>query len=123
VGTKAERQAASKSVAAWYEAQLADLIEYITAAADRYRAGEIDAYAVDQTIHHYHRAARAKPSTGRNGSHPDNATGLGVGLTLRPTTVDFETWQGGNRLPVSRTSNGTPNPSDCVRPDRVSGVP
>ena len=27
------------------------------AAIDRYRAGEIDAYAVDETIHHYHRAA------------------------------------------------------------------
>ena len=34
------------------------LIEYITAAIDRYRAGEIDAYTVDETIHHYHRAAR-----------------------------------------------------------------
>ena len=33
-------------------------IEYITAAIDRYRAGEIDAYTVDETIHHYHRAAR-----------------------------------------------------------------
>lgn len=58
VGTKAERRAASQSVAAYHEAQLADLIEYITAAVDRYRAGEIDAYAVDETIHHYHQAAR-----------------------------------------------------------------
>ena len=33
-------------------------IEYITAAIDRYRASEIDAYTVDETIHHYHRAAR-----------------------------------------------------------------
>jgi hypothetical protein len=28
------------------------------AALDRYRTGEIDAYAIDETIHHYHRAAR-----------------------------------------------------------------
>ena len=44
--------------AAYHEARLGELIEYITAAIDRYRAGEIDAYTVDETIHHYHRAAR-----------------------------------------------------------------
>jgi nucleoid-associated protein YejK len=27
-------------------------------AIDRYRTGEVDAYTVDETIHHYHRAAR-----------------------------------------------------------------
>ena len=58
VGTKAERRAASKSVSAYHEAQLAHLIEHIAAAVDRYRAGEIDAYAVDETLHHYHQAAR-----------------------------------------------------------------
>ena len=58
MGTKAERRAASKSVSAYHEAQLAHLIEYITVAVDRYRAGEIDAYAVDETIHHYHQTAR-----------------------------------------------------------------
>ena len=35
-----------------------ELIEYIAAAIDGYRAGEIDAYTVDEAIHHYHRAAR-----------------------------------------------------------------
>ena len=58
MGTKAERRAASERVAAYHEARLGELIEYITAAIDRYRAGEIDAYTVDETIHHYHRAAR-----------------------------------------------------------------
>jgi len=58
VGTKAERRAASERVAAYHEARLGELIEYVTAAIDRYRAGEIDAYIVDETIHHYHRAAR-----------------------------------------------------------------
>ena len=58
MGTKAERRAASKGVSAYHEAQLADLIEYITAAVDRYRAGEIDVYAVDETIHRYYQAAR-----------------------------------------------------------------
>jgi len=47
VGTKAERRAASERGAAYHEARLGELIEYITAAIDRYRAGEIDAYTVD----------------------------------------------------------------------------
>jgi hypothetical protein len=45
-------------VARYHEARLGELIEYIAMAIDCYRAGEIDAYAVDETIHHYHRAAR-----------------------------------------------------------------
>ena len=47
MGTKAERRAASERGAAYHEARLGELIEYITAAIDRYRAGEIDAYTVD----------------------------------------------------------------------------
>ncbi len=47
MGTKAERRAASERVAAYHEARLGELIEYITAAIDGYRAGEIDAYTVD----------------------------------------------------------------------------
>jgi hypothetical protein len=57
VGTKAERRAASERVSAYHEAQLAELLCRVGAAIDRYRAGEIDAYAVDETVHHYHRAA------------------------------------------------------------------
>jgi hypothetical protein len=58
VGTKAERRAANKRVAVYHESRLGELIEYVTAAIDRYPAGEIDAYTVDETIHHCHRAAR-----------------------------------------------------------------
>jgi hypothetical protein len=58
VGTRAERRAASKRVSTYHEAQLADLIEHIAAAVDRYRASDIDAYVLDETIHHYYRAAR-----------------------------------------------------------------
>jgi hypothetical protein len=57
VGTKAERRAAHEQVSAYHQAQLAGLLSHIGAAIDRYRGGEIDAYAVDETIHHYHRAA------------------------------------------------------------------
>ena len=58
VGTKAERQAARKAVSDYHEAQLGELIEHVAMAIDRYRTGEVDAYTVDETIHHYHRAAR-----------------------------------------------------------------
>src|SRR5215472_16691312 len=42
-----------------HHAQLAELLSHIGAAVDRYRTGETGAYAVDETIHHYHRAAAA----------------------------------------------------------------
>ena len=57
MGTKAERRAARERVSAYHQAQLGELLINVTAAIDRYRAGEIDAYTVDETIHHYHRAA------------------------------------------------------------------
>ena len=58
VGSKTERQAARALVAVYHEARLADLIEHVAEALDRYRVGEVDAYAVDETIHQYHRAAQ-----------------------------------------------------------------
>jgi len=57
VGTTAERRAARERVSAYHQPQLAELLSHVAAAIDRYRVGEIDAYAVDETIHHYHRAA------------------------------------------------------------------
>ncbi len=57
MGTKAERRAVHERVSAYHQAQLAGLLSHIGAAVDRYRAGETGAYAVDETIHHYHRAA------------------------------------------------------------------
>jgi hypothetical protein len=58
VGTKTDRQAARALVAAYHEARLADLIEHVANEIERYRVGDVDAYAVDETIHHYHRAAQ-----------------------------------------------------------------
>jgi hypothetical protein len=111
VGTKAERRAANKRIAVYHEARLGELIEYVTAAIDRYPAGEIGAYTVDETIHRYHRAVRElwkfcwsdgggthsevvagviigwppkeKPSTGGNGSRRDSGTDLGAPCRLR----------------------------------------
>jgi hypothetical protein len=57
MGTKAERHAARERVSAYHQAQLGELLTHVTAAIDRYRDGESDAYTVDESIHHYHRAA------------------------------------------------------------------
>ena len=57
MGTKAEQRAARERVSAYHQAQLGELLINVTAAIDHYRAGEIDAYTVDETIHHYHRTA------------------------------------------------------------------
>ena len=57
MGTSAERRAARERVSTYHQSQLTELLTHVAAAIDRYRAGEIDAYAVDETIHHYHRAA------------------------------------------------------------------
>jgi hypothetical protein len=57
MGTKAERQAARERVGAYHQAELAALLTNVVAAVDRYRAGEVDACTLDETIHHYHRAA------------------------------------------------------------------
>lgn len=56
-GTKAERRAARERVGAYHQSQLAGLLSHVGAAIDGYRAAEIDAYALDETIHHHHRAA------------------------------------------------------------------
>jgi hypothetical protein len=58
VGTKSERRAARERVGAYHEAELARLLEHVATAVECYRAGEIDAYALDETIHQYHRAAQ-----------------------------------------------------------------
>jgi hypothetical protein len=51
---------------------LAELLSHILAAIDRYQTGEIDAYAVDETIHYYHRAATElwKFCFTHDGGHP-----------------------------------------------------
>ena len=92
VGTKAERHAARERVSAYHQEQLAELLSHVTAAIDRYRAGEIDAYAVDETIHHYHRAAAElwKFCFARGGgSHAEFIAGLLDGMSAGAETIDW----------------------------------
>lgn len=55
---KAERRAAQEAVAAYYQAQLGALVERAGEAADRFRAGELDAYEADELLFQYSRATK-----------------------------------------------------------------
>jgi hypothetical protein len=56
--SKAERRAARAAVGAYHEAELARLIEHVREGLARYDAGEIDAFELDDLIHHYKRATQ-----------------------------------------------------------------
>ena len=65
---------------------------HIGTAIDRYRAGEIDAYAVDETIHHDHRAA-AEPwkfcFARGGGAHAEFIAGLLDRMTADAEAIDW----------------------------------
>lgn len=56
--SKAERRAARAAVAAYHVAELGKLIERLRAEIVRYDAGEIDAFELDDLVHHYKRATQ-----------------------------------------------------------------
>jgi len=58
VSTKAERRAARETVAAYHEEQLGQLVQHLANAIDGYRAGNLDAFDVDQVAFQYSRAAK-----------------------------------------------------------------
>lgn len=58
VATKSERRAARDVVAAYHEAQLAELLRRVGEAADRFRGGELDAFDADEILFQYSRAAK-----------------------------------------------------------------
>ena len=56
--TKAQRRADSETVRRYHETELAKLLEHVREGFRRYDAGEIDAFELDDLIHHYKRAAQ-----------------------------------------------------------------
>ena len=58
MSSKAERRAAREAVAAYHEEQLGLLVEHVASAIDRHRAGELDAFDVDDVLFQYSRAAK-----------------------------------------------------------------
>ena len=93
MATKSERRAARERVSAYHQSQLADLLGHVGAEIDRYRAGEIDAYAADETIHHHHHRASAelwKFCFGRGGgAHAEFTADLLDRMTADAETIDW----------------------------------
>jgi hypothetical protein len=56
-GGKAKRRADQALVAAYHQARLADLLEHVRQGFQEYDAGRIDAFELDEIIHHYKRSA------------------------------------------------------------------
>jgi hypothetical protein len=52
------RRVAQKKVAAYHEACLGELADHVGAAIDRYRAGDLDAFEIDQVVLQYSRSAK-----------------------------------------------------------------
>ena len=55
---KSERRPARSVVEEYHHAQLGELVARVGEAVDRYRAGELDAFDVDQVLFQYSRAAK-----------------------------------------------------------------
>ena len=58
VSNKSERRAARSLVAEYHQAELDGLVARVGEAIDRYRAGDLDAFDVDQVLFQYSRAAK-----------------------------------------------------------------
>ncbi len=124
MGTKAQRRAARDRVGTYHEARLAELVEHIAGDLDRYRTGEIDAYTLDETIHHYHRAARELWKfcfSGGGGTHSEITAHL-----LEKMNTDGDTMTGGTGPPRDNAGDlGVPPPAGVGRKRScpVSGGP
>lgn len=58
MSSKSERRAARASIAAYHEEQLGGLIGFAKSAIERFDAGELGAFDVDDVIFQYSRAAK-----------------------------------------------------------------
>src|SRR3954452_7937749 len=61
--TKAQRRADRELVGTYHDEQLAKLLEHVRDGFARWDADEIDAFELDEVIHHYKRAAQKLWST------------------------------------------------------------
>lgn len=56
--SKAARRAARELVGDYHETKLGELVEHLRDALASYDTGELDAFELDDVVHHYKRAAR-----------------------------------------------------------------
>jgi hypothetical protein len=97
-GSKERRRAARAVVATYHEAELAGLLEHVSDAIERYRAGELDAFDVDEAIHQYTKAARELWKfcvLGGSGSHVEALVATLEQLTAEGDRPDW--WARGAR--------------------------
>lgn len=94
--SQSERRAYVALVVGYHEAQLADLLERVRDGFERYDAGELDAFELDELIHRYKKATRELWKL------CGNVTGSRAGIvarTLEETQKRGETidwWERGN---------------------------
>ncbi len=81
---RAQRRADRALIAAYHEAQLANLLERVRAGFAAYDAGQLDAFGLDDIIHRYKRSEQALEllrrdgrSGGDGGPHPGVAESRG----------------------------------------------
>ena len=96
VRTKTERRAARAPEAAYHEVRLADL-RHVAEKLGRYRAGEVDGYAVDEAIHHYDQASQELWKFCWSGCV--GATTEIVAMTLEQLTEDGQMLDWWERIP------------------------
>ena len=58
MAAKSDRRAARETVAAYHEEQLGELVRRVKPALERFEAGEVAAFEVDEVIFQYSRAAK-----------------------------------------------------------------
>ena len=58
VSSKSERREAREVVARYHELELSGLLAHVGEVIDKFRAGELDAFDVDQVLFRYSRAAK-----------------------------------------------------------------
>lgn len=74
---KVKRRADWALLVAYHEAKLSDLLEHVREGFDRYDAGEIDAFALDDLIHRYQQAAKELwKFCAVSGGHVQTAVGM-----------------------------------------------
>jgi hypothetical protein len=90
--TRAERRAARERVSAYYEAELAKLVERVADAIARYRAGESDVHDVDEVIHRYSKATRELWKFCWSGGGGTHVLFVARTLELRAAEADEVDW-------------------------------
>ena len=98
---KSDRRQAREAVAAYHEAELAELIAHVAEAIDQFRGGELEAVDVDEVLFQYSRAAKELWKFCNIGN-----VELTAGQLLQGPPLDW--WERGTPKRVRRPMNEVP---------------